>query len=288
MPPPQTHEQTTPRKLRVLDLFSGIGGFSLGLERTGGFETVAFCEIDPFCRGVLAHHWPEVPIHDDVTTMEFFNGQADVITGGFPCQDISVAGKGDGIDGVRSGLWSEIVRALSEIRPKYGIFENSQRLTTGDDGRWFATVLRDLAALGFDAEWHCIPASFVGAPHARDRVWIIVTDASRSVELPRGGLLFGWGQQLADQAAETATDNRQHVQLEPKRLLGYIGRWALHRSKRDWHEAWHDKLQALRSVDDGVPRKLERRRSGPFGNAVVPVLPEMLGTAILAAETTDR
>ena len=112
-------------KLRVLDLFSGIGGFSLGLERTGGFETVAFCEIEPFPRRVLAKHWPEVPCYHDVTKLTgdilARDGIAvDVITGGFPCQDLSVAGKQAGIGkGTRSGLWSEIVRLIGELSPRF-------------------------------------------------------------------------------------------------------------------------------------------------------------------------
>ena len=111
-------------KLRVLDLFSGIGGFSLGLDRTGGFETVAFCEIESFPRRVLAKHWPEVPCYDDVRTLTAARLAADGITvdaicGGFPCQDISNAGLRAGIEGERSGLWSEYARLIGEIRPRY-------------------------------------------------------------------------------------------------------------------------------------------------------------------------
>lgn len=161
-------------KLRLLDLFSGIGGFSLGLERTGGFETVAFCEIEPFPRRVLAKHWPGVPIYDDVRTLTAERLRADgisvdAICGGFPCQDISHAGKGAGIDGERSGLWSEYARLIGEIRPRFVIVENVAALL----GRGLDRVLGDLAALGLDAEWHCIPASAVGAPHRRDRLWLV-------------------------------------------------------------------------------------------------------------------
>jgi len=156
-------------KLRALDLFSGIGGFSLGLERTGGFETVAFCEIDPFCRAVLAKHWPDVPCHDDITTREFTKGEADVICGGFPCQDISFAGSGAGLAGKRSGLWRELLRAIRLVRPKFAVVENVAALL----GRGLDVVLWDLASIGYDTEWHCIPASAVGAPHRRDRIWII-------------------------------------------------------------------------------------------------------------------
>jgi len=161
-------------KLKVLDLFSGIGGFSLGLERTGGFETVAFCEIEPFPRRVLAKHWPKVPCYDDVRTLTADVLQrdgisVDVICGGFPCQDISYAGNGAGLAGERSGLWFEVKRLLSEIRPEFLIVENVSALLS----RGMGDVLRDLAEVGYDAEWHCIPAAYVGAPHHRDRIWIV-------------------------------------------------------------------------------------------------------------------
>jgi DNA (cytosine-5)-methyltransferase 1 len=170
--------------LRVLSLFSGIGGFDLGLERTGGFRTVAFCEIDAFCRAVLAQHWPLVPCYDDVRGLTAERLRADgiavdVIVGGFPCQDVSAAGKGRGLDGERSGLWFEFARLVGELRPRYAIVENVSALL----GRGFDRVLGSLATLGYDAEWHCIPAAAVGAPHRRDRVWIIAhiqTDAQRS------------------------------------------------------------------------------------------------------------
>ena len=160
--------------LKVLDLFSGIGGFSLGLERTGGFETVAFCEIEPFPRAVLKEHWPDVPCYEDVRTLTADQLRSDgiavdVICGGFPCQDISYAGGGAGLEGARSGLWSEIARLVSELRPQYVIVENVSALLSRGLGR----VLGDLAEIGYDAEWHCIPASAVGAPHIRDRIWII-------------------------------------------------------------------------------------------------------------------
>ena len=167
------------RKLRVLDLFSGIGGFSLGLERTGGFETAAFCEIEEFPRKVLAKHWPNVPIYNDVRTLNAERLAADgigvdVITGGFPCQDLSIAGKQQGMgEGTRSGLWSEIVRLACELRPQFLIVENVANLLAGPverPGAWFGRVLGDLAECGFDAEWENIPASAVGAPDRKSVV----------------------------------------------------------------------------------------------------------------------
>jgi DNA (cytosine-5)-methyltransferase 1 len=158
--------------LNVLDIFSGIGGFSIGLE-AAGLQTVAFCEINPFCRKILKRHWPSVPIFSDITTINKEDLKAlpriDVIAGGFPCQDISVAGKRKGITAKRSGLWKEFVRLINEIRPKYAIIENVANLrSTG-----LISVLQDLWTIGYDAEWHCIPASAFGAPHRRDRIWII-------------------------------------------------------------------------------------------------------------------
>jgi len=157
-------------KLRHLDLFSGIGGFSLGLERTGGFETVGFCDSDKKTHLVLKKHWAAVPIYDDVSTLKGSDlGTIDIITGGFPCQDLSVAGKGAGLAGARSGLWFEFHRLIKETKPKWVIAENVAVLRS----RGLDQVLRSLDEIGYDAEWHCIPASAVGAPHRRDRIWIV-------------------------------------------------------------------------------------------------------------------
>jgi DNA (cytosine-5)-methyltransferase 1 len=169
-------------KLKVLDLFSGIGGFSHGLDNAGGFETVAFCEIEPFPRKVIAKHWLGIPCYEDVTklTGDILRRDGisvDVITGGFPCQDISVAGKQAGIgEGTRSGLWSEIVRLIGELAPRYVIVENVAALLSGpaqQRGGWFGSILGDLAECRYDAEWENIPAAAVGAPHRRERVWIV-------------------------------------------------------------------------------------------------------------------
>lgn len=155
--------------MKVGSLFSGVGCGDLGLE-WAGFEHSWFCEVNEYARKVLALRWPDTPIYDDITAVDFTAVEpVDLLAGGFPCQDISVAGKGAGIKGERSGLWSEFARAIDEIRPGYALIENSPALVN----RGLDVVLSDLAALGYDAEWHCIPASGFGAPHERDRVWIV-------------------------------------------------------------------------------------------------------------------
>lgn len=239
-------------KLRVLDLFSGFGGVSLGLERTGGFETIAFCEIEPFPRRVLAHHWPEVPCYDDVRTLTAARLAADgirpdVIAGGFPCQDISLAGKGAGLGGEQSGLWGEYLRLIGEIRPAYVIVENVSALLS----RGMGDVLAGLASCRYDAEWDCLPASFVGAPHNRDRVWLIAYP-------------------------------QRDEQSRPQSCFGAIGRMGRVEQPVSWDQPWRDALSELRGLDDGLPRSVAS--TDGYRNAVVPQIPELIGRAILQAE----
>lgn len=157
-------------KLRVLDLFSGIGGFSLGLERTGGFETVAFCEIEPKAVTVLRHHWPEVPIYADIKELHGQLGSVDVITGGFPCQPYSTAsaGKRKGAQDDRA-IWPEMRRLIRQVRPAWVIGEN----VVGIDGLDLERVVSDLEALNYQVQPLVIPACAVGHDHRRDRFWII-------------------------------------------------------------------------------------------------------------------
>jgi DNA (cytosine-5)-methyltransferase 1 len=240
--------------LKVLDLFSGIGGFSLGLERAG-MQTVAFCEIDPFCRRVLAKHWQGVPIYDDVRDVTAArlgdDGIAvDVICGGFPCQDISSAGKKDGLSGARSGLWIEYARIICELRPRFAIMENVSDLLS----RGLGDVLGDLAALGYDAAWDCIQASDVGLPQPRDRVWVVADPCG-------GGLSRRAQRDIERQIAERRHDDD-----------------GLALGKRRAREA----TSRIRRMDDGIPDGVDRLRA--LGNAVVPQIPEMIGRAIIAAQ----
>ena len=237
------------KKLKVLDLFSGIGGFSLGLERTGGFETVAFCEIDPFCQKVLKKHWPNVPIYNDVRTINY-DGTIDVITGGFPCQDVSTAGSQAGIGkGTRTGLFREIIRiAESKGRPII-IFENVSNFISGNGGEWFYSFLCALDEVGYNAEWFCITAASIGAAHERDRLWVVAY--TNEAQFKRGSI--------------SSRIYEKHADF----------------SDSCWGK---DKPGVVRTLN-GVPNQMDR--VGALGNAVVPQIPEMIGYAILEAENEN-
>jgi len=287
------------KKLRVLDLFSGIGGFSLGLERTGGFETVAFCEIEPFPRRVLAKHWPEVPQYDDVRTLTAARLAADgiadidVITGGFPCQDISTAGKQAGMsEGTRSGLWSEIVRLIGELSPRYVIVENVANLLSGPSdkrGGWFGRILGDLAECGYDAEWENIPASALGAPHRRERVWIV----AYPVQVRSGANILHREQQNCagpsrrplngSSCSDVSNTNGHHAQgQQPCRIdaQGWSGQITGSPGPRIAGDGgqWRTEPDVGR-VADGIPDRAHRLAA--LGNAVIPQIPELIGHAIL-------
>ena len=156
--------------MKVIDLFSGIGGFSLGLESTGGFETVQFVEYDKWCQKVLAKNFPNVPITGDIKDYE--GQRADVVTGGFPCQPFSVAGKRKGTDDDRH-LWPEMLRVIKASKPRFVIGENVRNITSIQDGMVFEQVCTDLENEGYEVQSFIIPASAVEAPHQRYRVWIV-------------------------------------------------------------------------------------------------------------------
>lgn len=288
--------------LNVLDLFSGIGGFSLGLERTGGFKTVAFCEIEAFPRKVLAKHWPDVPIYPDVRELTGDRLRADgiavdVICGGFPCQDISKAGRGAGIDGERSGLWSEYARLIGELGPDYVIVENVSALLS----RGLDRVLGDLAALGYDAEWHCIPAGAVGAPHIRDRLWIVAyPNRDHDGREPHVGTIRCGAREGANQPEGPHRerhrgrfgDSRQAQDVpDANQARRPQVSWGETFARRGWLGAIGDTSRwrpepAVGRMVDGLPKDLARWRKRSveaLGNAVVPQIPELIGRAILEA-----
>jgi DNA (cytosine-5)-methyltransferase 1 len=308
--------------MNVLDLFSGIGGFSLGLERAG-MRTVAFVEIDPYCQAVLRKHWPDVPVYGDVRELAVDEGWLvsnadkrcepaqeqlcagrqriradciDVIAGGFPCQDISVAGKGAGIGGERSGLWSEYARIIGEVRPRYVIVENVAALL----GRGLDRVLGDLAALGFDAEWHCIPASAVGAPHRRDRVWIVAHCNDKRAEHPQSnggnphpierGVPRGCGADVADANSGDGHRRGGPLQMGWGRIArqiandGEFGRiqWGTEPAMGELVDGLSGGLVRFEGrVARGVPNRANKLRA--LRNAVVPQIPEIIGRAIMSA-----
>ena len=165
--------------IKVLDLFSGIGGISRGLEATGGFETVAFCEIDPFCREVLKKHYPDIPIYEDVKTLHYDDSfpKIDMICGGFPCQSVSCAGKQRGEKDDR-WLWPEFYRIVCEFKPEWVLVENVPGLLTaknkeGIKGGLFGGILRDFSEIGYDVQWQVLSARQFGALHLRKRVFIV-------------------------------------------------------------------------------------------------------------------
>ena len=243
-------------EIKVLDLFSGIGGIALGLHRAGPFKTECFVENDPFCQRVLRHHWPDTRIHDDVCTLDTGTlGKIDLIAGGFPCQDISEAGamwgKREGLEGDRSGLGLEFHRIISELRPRFVIVENVTALLH----RGLGEVLSDLAQIGYDAEWHCIPASYASGTHIRDRVFIFA--------YPNGTGLQG--KPFVSFPAKDGKRNYKQLTrlLEDQRKLAIPTR-------------------SGRGIHDGVSRRLDKLRS--LGNSVyVPVI-TAIGKSILESE----
>lgn len=260
-------------KLRVLDLFAGLGGFSLGLERARhdgpvtGFETVAFCEIEEFPRRVLAKHWPDVPCYRDVRELTAERLAADgiavdVITGGFPCQDVSSAAYAhgrSGISGARSGLFSEAVRLADDLAPAFVVLENVHALLS--DGA--VTVLQAFVEIGFDAEWHSIPAAFVGSPQARERVWFIAYPSQERGPRPLQGLDFG----TIGQGWQGGASYLQDVAASPFAAT----------------DSFPQPL--LCGVDVRLPHWVDR--IGGCGNSAHPGVTELIGNAILQSVNTE-
>lgn len=164
-------------ELNVLDLFSGIGGFSVGLEATGKFKTIGFCEQDKFCQKVLRKHWSDVPIYEDIKKLDARKIKADVVVGGFPCQSISIAGKQKGKDDDRF-LFPEMLRVIKEVQPRWIIAENVQNLINISDGQILQELHNSLEACGFEVQTFNISASSQGAWHKRSRVWIVAANTS--------------------------------------------------------------------------------------------------------------
>lgn len=260
-------------------LFSGIGGMDLGLERAG-MQCRWQVEIEPYCQKVLTKHWPNVPKFGDIKQITGEELEpVDIIAGGFPCQDLSVAGKRAGIDGERSGLWSDFARLVGTLRPRFVLIENVPGLLANEPMR---RVLGDLFALGFDAEWESIPAAAVGAPHLRDRVWIFAHSRQkhRTVQCQNG----------------RSHDTRKRSDVFPERDV-----WGTSEQGKDWelvgmvpgvHQGvstdwWFRQSVMARSVN-GISRGLVDSANGGFGNAVVPQVAEWIGRRIIEAERVAK
>ena len=271
----------------MLDLFSGIGGFALAASWVWAdrLELVGFCEIDPYCQQVLANRWPKVPIFEDIKQLSADQFQdIDLITGGFPCQDISVAGQGRGLEGERSGLWFEMLRLISRIRPRYALIENVPMLVHRGLGR----VICDLAQVGYDAEWQVISAADVGAPHLRKRIWIVAYPR----HLCGGNDVEGDVQLCSRQQAETTQRSASQFEVagsgQESQVMAYPTEFgssgsgqfidSCHQEKGGQGQAVEfidERFGSLWSVEpsmgrvaDGVPRRMDRLKS--LGNAIVP------------------
>ena len=261
--------------MRALDLFSGIGGFSYAAERlVGGFETTQFVEIDTYCQRVLHKNFPNVPIHHDITEFNATEGQFDVITAGFPCQDVSIAGRQDGIgEGTRSGLFFEVLRLARQIRPKFILFENVRNLLSHSEGETFQQILQEIAKAGFDVEWSVVSAKDVGACHKRERLWFIAYPSRVNEDRTEGSIQAG-----RDTATSSTTDA---TNTNCERLQGLRGKYELQESGKEKTVNWRNSGITLNSNwkgykskptlcrgDDGLSNRVHRLKA--LGNSIVP------------------
>ena len=267
--------------LKVGSLFSGAGLCDLGLH-WAGFRHQWFCEIDPFCRAVLARHWPSIPIYEDIKGMKGSElPPVDVFCGGFPCQDVSSGGLRAGIkEGTRSGLWLEYARLIGEARPRYVIIENVRGLLS----RGVELVLQDLAEIGYDAEWEVLSASALGAPHRRERVFIVA--------FPHGN---------GPDAEHRLLSPLQRIVGEidqPFGILAWLGIRIVGQSREAVRHAYPGPV--LYQVDDGCTERLDypvnvppvprqvlpewRRRLKALGNGILPQQVYAVGACIMAHE----
>ena len=238
--------------LRCLDLFAGVGGFAKGFEELP-IQTTQFVEINISCQQVLSKHWPEVPIYGDIKSFHAKENSFDIICGGFPCQDISVAGTGQGLAGLRSGLWAEYSRVIGEVKPSYVIIENSSNLRN----RGLDTVLKDLWKNGYDAEWHVLEAGQFGAPHVRERIFIV------AYPIGKGG--------------EGLVKNEYLKEIRSRWLCGSEDLYPIYDNPFRRSDCWPQPL--LRRGDDGLSRRVDRLRQ--IGNSVYPPIIKFLGQCIV-------
>lgn len=247
--------------LTMLDLFSGIGGFSLAAEWTGRIRTVAFCEIEPFCQKVLKKHWPDVPIFSDIKELRGEDiGTVDILTGGFPCQPFSCAGKQRGKEDDRY-LWKEMFRLIKETKPTYIVGEN----VPGIINLALEDCFLDLEAEGYEVQSLIIPACAVNAPHRRDRVWIV---AYSNVQRRLAG--------------------RYETGMACKAPAGLpeTGSWLLGNFRGRSGRIWTAPESSFERVAYGIPSELDRLKA--LGNSIVPQVAYQILQAIAEIEVTGR
>jgi DNA (cytosine-5)-methyltransferase 1 len=294
-------------KLKLLDLFSGIGGFSLGLESTGYFQTIAFVEKDKFCRQVLQKNFNNIPIEEDIRNVRGSNYAADVITGGFPCQPFSVAGKRKGTADDRY-LWDETIRVVAECKPRWFIGENVEGLININNGMVLRQVQTDLEEQGFQVQCIVIPASGIGAWHQRKRIWIVAySDSNRHSNKIRGSSTKEERisqehrqdhntTRKSSRASSVWETNNQHVpntndkglqrfnseQIAPKQKLRFTSNKNDERSK-----TWWQTQSEFCGVPNGISYELDKDRSNrikSLGNSIVPQIARQIGLSIMKAE----
>jgi len=297
-------------KIQVLDLFSGIGGFSLGLERAG-FETVAFCEIDKYCRLVLQKHWKDIKIYSDVREIKKERLEAhgipspDVITGGFPCQPFSVAGRRQGT-GDNRYLWPEMFRIIKEFKPRWIIAENVRGIINIQDGVVFEGVHADLESQNYETQTFIIPAAGVGAPHRRDRVWVVANSRRiiRGQQSSRNKESIGSGtsqktERTFDRDSITGSSEREKIMADSKSIQSNVGK--INQSKKESGEKrilrsevgrvsssfnqnnWWNFEPNVGRVVDGIQGRTHRLKG--LGNSIVPQIAEEIGKAIMKVES---
>lgn len=280
-------------------LFAGIGGMDLGLERAG-LTCKWQVEIDDYARRVLAKHWPNVRRHDDVRTFPVDDGTdwtVDLIAGGFPCQDISYSGKGVGITGKRSGLWSEFARIVHSLRPSYVLVENVAALRS----RGMDTVLGELASCGYDAEWQSLPAAAFGAPHIRDRVFILAYANREPVPREECRLTDCQTEAMPSEAwqwerirphpgpvrralPDPIGDGLEGLVISGPAAWATLGEYRTGCERGQWaRDPANDAQSGVGRVAHGVPRRVDRLKG--LGNAVVPCVAEWIGQGLMEAQS---
>jgi DNA (cytosine-5)-methyltransferase 1 len=296
-------------KLRTLDLFSGIGGFSLGLESTGFFETIGFVEKDKFCQKVLKKHWNNINIEDDIRNVKGEKYAAEVITGGFPCQPFSVAGKRKSTADDRY-LWDEMLRVIRETKPRWVIGENVEGIVNINEGMVLRQVLTDLENEGFKSQCIIIPASGIGAWHQRKRIWIMAySDSNRYVSEIRRGNGEEKGIPVQDREKDSTSrqpigtsdvwqTNKEYVpNTNIKGLERHRDEYELREAKQEknfiWSsndgtkKSWWQIESELCGVPNGVSYELDKDRSNrikALGNSIIPQIARQIGLSIMEAE----